>query len=107
MKIKIGKNILNAEVANTLWKKARGLSFTSFKRNMLFTFPYSYRWSFWMLGTSFPLQIIFIDKNHMVVDLQNAIPLKWHPHSWRIYRPRKSCRYVLELHKTLKIKIGD
>ncbi len=107
MIIKIrGKN-LKADHASTLWKKAKGLSFTDTKKNMLFTFPYSHKWSFWMLGTRFHLQIIFIDKNRRVVDIQNAIPMKWHPNSWRIYRPRKSCKYVLEVHRPIKIRIGD
>ncbi len=106
MRIKAGKTIIEADVADNIFKHMIGLSFSN-KRSMLFLMPLSDRWSFWMFGVRYPLRMIFIDKNKIVVDIKDAMPLSLNPRTWRTYAPRKPCRYILEVPFKAKIKIGD
>ena len=46
-----------------------------------------------------PIGVVWLDSNFIVVDLATRImpfsPLK--PKTWRVYRPKKSAKYVIEL----------
>jgi len=104
MKIKL-KN-LEVELADNFWKKMIGLSFSK-KKNMLFSMPYEHKWTFWMFLVRYPIKIIFINKNKIVVDIKKAQPITLNPKTWKIYKPKKPCKYILETPFNLKIKIGD
>jgi uncharacterized membrane protein (UPF0127 family) len=106
MKIKLKNSVIEADFANSFWKRLIGLSFSK-ERNMLFSMSYESKWSFWMFGVSYPLNIIFMNKNKEVVDIKKAEPLSFNPETWRTYVPRKPCKYVLETPFDLKIKIDD
>jgi uncharacterized membrane protein (UPF0127 family) len=47
----------------------------------------------------FPIDIHFLDREGNAVEVaRNARPLRLlRPSSWRIYRPKKPCRYVVEI----------
>jgi len=106
MKIKLKNKIIKVEVADNFWKKLFGLSF--FKRkNMFFPLPYEDRWSLWMFAVRYPIKMIFIDKNKKVIDIKNGEPITFNPKTWRTYKPRKPCKYILETPFNLKVKIGD
>lgn len=106
MKIKIKNSVIEAEVADNFWKRMMGLSFSK-KKNMFFPLPYEARWSLWMFGVRYSIKIIFIDKGKTIVDIKYGEPLRFDTKTWRIYKPRKSCKYILETPFNLKIKIGD
>jgi len=106
MKIKLKNSIIEAEVADNLWKRVIGLSFSK-KKNMFFILPYDSKWSLWMFAVRYPIKMIFIDKNKIVVDIKEGEPLSSSPKTWRTYKPKKPCKYILETPFNLKIKIGD
>ena len=90
------------EVASSPWKLALGLMFR--KRlprgaGMLFDFHFSDRHGIWMLFMRFPISIYFLDSDGKTIDAVNkAMPLNiFNPATWKIYRPNKPCRYVVEV----------
>jgi len=101
-----GEQII-ANVAKGLWSQIKGLMFERKKKNMLFVFPYKNRWSFWMFGVAYPLQIIFMDENKRVLEVQYAQKMAWHPRTWKIYKPKEPCKYVLECAYPLDVSPGD
>jgi uncharacterized membrane protein (UPF0127 family) len=106
MKIKLKNSVIEAEIAENFWKRMIGLSFSK-KKNMFFPLEFEAKWSLWMFGVRYPIKMIFIDKNKTVIDIKNGEPLSFNPKTWKIYKPRKSCKYILETPFNLKIKIGD
>jgi uncharacterized membrane protein (UPF0127 family) len=106
IKIRIGKKEIWADVADTFLKRFIGLSFSK-KKNLLFIMPYEDKWPFWMFLVRYPIKIIFIGNNKSVVDVKLAEPITLNPKTWRIYSPRKKCKYVLETPFNLKVKVGD
>jgi uncharacterized membrane protein (UPF0127 family) len=110
-KMKINNTILKVEVADTLFRQARGLMLRdSLPKNqgMLFIMGWESRTIIWTMGMRFPIDIIWLDKNLRVVDIvQNAS----HKTPWRLYKPRKKAKYVLEVNsgfvKYNKIGIGS
>jgi uncharacterized membrane protein (UPF0127 family) len=106
MKIKLKNSVMEADLADDFWKRLIGLSFSK-KKNMLFIMSYEEKWSFWMFGVSYPLNIIFMNKNKEVVDIKKAEPLSFNPETWRTYVPRKPCKYVFETPLNLNINVGD
>lgn len=106
MRIKLKNSFIQVRLADTLWKRLIGLSFSK-KKNMFFPLPFEDKWSLWMFAVTYPLKMIFIDSNKTVVDIKEAVPLSLHPKTWKTYRPKKPCRYILETPYNLKMKIGD
>jgi len=106
MKIKLKSSIIEADIADNFWKRLIGLSFSK-KKNMFFSMSYESKWSFWMFGVNYPLNIIFLDKNKEVVDVKKAEPLSLNPKTWRTYVPIKPCKYVLETPFELRIRVND
>lgn len=102
MILRAKRNMIQTEVADSFWKKIKGLSFSKKKRNMFFPFTVEKKWSFWTLGMKFPIYIVFINSKKKVVDIQYA-----KSNSLKLYRPKKPCLYVLETHKKPKIKINS
>lgn len=106
MKIKLKNSTIEAEVADDFWKRMMGLSFSE-KKNMFFPLPFEDKWSLWMFAVKYPLKMIFVDKNKTVIDIKEAVPLSSDPKTWKTYKPKKPCLYILETPYDLKIKIGD
>ncbi len=108
MKIKniTKKFSLECETAETPWKQAVGLSFSAKRRNMLFLFPFERSWEFWMLGMRYPLRIIFIDGDKRIIEVREAEPLSLNPKTWKVYAPKRKCKYVLEVPKKSKFKFS-
>lgn len=75
-KIKVGQALIEIEVADTPQTRAKGLGgreSISSDSGMLFIFPESKKYQFWMKGMKFPLDIIFIN-NGSVVDFLKNVP---------------------------------
>ena len=60
---------------------------------MLFVFKEKGWHSFWMENTYIPLDIAFMDKNKVIVDIQHMIPLDTNIR----YKPAKEAKYALEV----------
>jgi uncharacterized membrane protein (UPF0127 family) len=106
MKLKIRNKTIEAEVADNSITHFFGLSFSK-KKNLLFKMHYEKRWRLWMFGVKFPLKMIFMNKDKVVVDIKNAVPITLDLKTWKIYRPKKPCKYILETPHNLDVKIGD
>lgn len=106
MKIKLKNSVIEADIANNFWKRLIGLSFSK-KKNMIFILSYEDRWSFWMFGVRYSLNMIFLNKSKEVVDVKRARPLSLNPGTWRTYSPEKPCKYVLETPFDVNVEIGD
>ena len=79
---------------------------------MLFEFPFEYRWSMWMFGMRFSVDMIFLDKYKKIMGLEKSVkPFDYDPTTWKIVKPIKKCKYVLEINANeinrKSIKIGN
>jgi len=106
MKIKLKNSTIEADIADTFYKRLMGLSLSE-KKNMFFPMPYQYRWSLWMFLVKYPIKMIFIDKNKVVIDIKEGKPITPNPDTWKTYSPGRPCKYILETPFDLKIKVGD
>lgn len=85
-------------VADTPWKRAKGLMFKKKPQPLLLVFDKPGYHGIWMLGTRFSIDLVFLDSERRVVDIFEGIkPISWNPKTWRIYRPSKPVKYALEL----------
>ena len=77
--LKVGSKIILVEIARTPKERQQGLqnrSHLAQDRGMFFIFKEEGYHSFWMKDTYIPLDIAFIDKNKVIVDIQEMIPLE-------------------------------
>ena len=83
----------------------------SLKENsgMFFTFDNDATFNFWMKNTLIPLDIIFISKDYIIVDIIQAEPCVEDP--CESYKTTEMSRYVLEVNKDFttinSIEVGD
>jgi len=97
MRVFVGNSKVDAEVAESPFKKFLGLMFRDKldeNRGMLFVFDKEDYHSFWMLFTKIPLEAIFISEDFQVVDI-----IRMEPFSFRSYKPKRKAKYVLEVNK--------
>ena len=105
------KNItLNVEVAKTIQERRTGLMYRKNlldNEGMLFIFPSENIIQLWMKNTYIPLDIIFISKNKVVVDIKKNMEKL----SETIIKSKVKSKYALELNagliNKLDIRIGD
>ena len=105
------KNItFNVEVAKTIEERRKGLMYRKKLLNnegMLFIFPREKIIQLWMKNTYIPLDVIFISKNKVIVDIKKNMEKL----SETIVRSKVKSRYALEFNagliNKLDIKIGD
>jgi uncharacterized membrane protein (UPF0127 family) len=101
------------ELAESPWSKTRGLMFRKDLprgHGLLMTFPEGSNPGIWMLGMRFPLDLVFLDSEKMVVKVvENARPVGLSWSTWRIYKAPAS--FVLEIPagkiKESKTLVGD
>ena len=105
--------IVNVEIADTPAERAQGLSdLPSMNANqgMLFLFPTSNIYPFWMPRMHFPLDIIWL-KNGQVVDSWINAPAPLANQAPAQYVPKAAANEVLEINageaKALEINIGS
>ena len=96
------------EVAQTADEKTQGLMFREHldrDKGMLFVYKKEGRHSFWMKNTLIPLDIIWIDKEKIVVFIARDMqPSDKKPYSK--IRPKAKAKYVLELNTGTAERIG-
>jgi len=81
----------NMEIADTRWKRFRGLMLCSKPREMLFIFDRPGRHSFHTWFMRFPIDFVFLDDRRRVVDVREGV------RPWHTVRPASPAKYVLEL----------
>lgn len=93
--LRIGRQLVQAEVADSVEERAIGLSGRASLRSnhgMLFVFEQPTRPQFWMRDTSLALDIAFIESPDRITEIQ---PMR--PGSERLHQPRKAVSYALEM----------
>ena len=94
------KNVcVRAEVVADDPARIKGLMFREKlgdNEGMLFVFPFDARQSFWMKNMRFALDIIWIDRDKMIVDMREDVP-PCAADACRGLNPQAACRYVLEV----------
>lgn len=107
---------VEVSVADTFAEQSRGLAGVESLRDnegMLFVFGTPGRYGFWMKGMKIPIDIIWLDKHGVVVDMKENVP----PSSYRsnedaeTFLPARAASYVLEVRAGFAeahgVKIGD
>jgi hypothetical protein len=97
-RVTINNTPIEAEVADTTLKRIKGLMFRESlekEKGMLFLFDDDGYHGIWMMNMKFPIDIIWIDSDHKIVDIvKNAQPCKVLCPS---YKPKEKARYVIEV----------
>ncbi len=101
--------VIKVEVAETEEKRQMGLMYRDSLPpdcGMLFIFEREGIYPFWMKDTKIPLDIAFIDKNKVIIDIQSMEPFSLVSHS-----PKSPFLYALEVKRGFfrekGIKVGD
>lgn len=102
------------EIADSYLKHMNGLmSRESMGKNsgMLFVFDREARHGIWMFKMRFPIDIIWIAKDHRIVDIaKDAKPMRGML-DYKIFKPKENARYVLEVNSgvatSLKMRVGE
>lgn len=109
--VSIGQKQFKTILADTPKAQIKGLGGRSSilpNEVMLFTFPSSGYHGIWMKDMEFPIDILWIDKGHRVVDMKEEVQPLTFP---EIFTPNSSAMYVLEAEsgfaKKNDVKIGD
>ncbi|OYT33969.1 MAG: hypothetical protein B6U87_02730 [Candidatus Aenigmarchaeota archaeon ex4484_52] len=96
----------NVFLMENLFELGIGLMFRK-KSMALFKLPFCAKHSVYMLFMKFSLDLIFIDKNFKIVDIiENVSPVTLNPKSWKLYIPKKKCKYILEIKSGLAKKLN-
>ena len=104
-------NQFKAYVAANDKDREKGLSiFPKIKsdESMIFVFDSLKKYSFWMKGMKFPIDMVWLDQDKKVVDIKNNIAVNSYP---ELFTPSDDSLYVLEFNAgttyNSNIKIGD
>lgn len=111
LSMEIAGKTIALSVADTEAERVRGLSGKERLidgEGMLFVFTSESRYRFWMKEMNFPIDIIWLSEDGMIVDMHTDVSPSTYP---EVFRPREPVRYVLELPagfaKANNLKIGD
>ena len=111
VKVAIGNVDVKAEIADTPLKQMKGLMFRKSlpsNEGMLFIFGKEDYHGFWMMNTSIPLDIIWINKDMEIVHIEkNVQPCGI---LCPIYRPNEKAKYAIEVNTGFadknKVEVG-
>jgi len=87
-------------ICSSVISKFFGLMFSK-KKNLIFLFDKEERISLHMLFVFFPIWAVYLNDNKKVVYQKKLLPFI------SVINPKEKARYILELTKEPKIKIGD
>ncbi len=112
VKVTIDNHAFMVDVALTEEQKELGLGYRDHldaNRGMLFVYDHPDRYSFWMKGMKFPLDMIWIKDNN-IVDISKTVPVAT-SEVLPIYTPKVPVNKVLEVNAgtadSLNMQIGD
>src|SRR3954466_6159676 len=77
IRLSMGKHSATAEVASTEPQRATGLMYRRMlpeDRGMLFIFPDVALHAMWMMNTYVPLSVAFIDRNGVIINIEDMQP---------------------------------
>jgi uncharacterized membrane protein (UPF0127 family) len=100
------KGALTVELANTKASRELGLSGRKTMRDdegMLFVFDVPGRYGFWMKDMTFPLDIIWINQNGVVVSVERNVTPESYP---KAFINQAEASYVLEVNAGLSERFG-
>jgi uncharacterized membrane protein (UPF0127 family) len=107
--LRVGAHALHAEVATTLAAQKRGLMFRTAlaeDAGMLFVYDTDQELAFWMLNTSIPLSLAFLDAHGRIVQFADMAPF-----DDTIHRSATLARYALEVNQGWfarhGVRVGD
>lgn len=95
--VRIGGTDVRVVVADTPATRVQGLSGTDFLaegEGMLFMFPEEAQYGFWMKDMNFSIDIIWLSREWVVVDMAENVSPESYPTS---FSPSKPALYVLEV----------
>jgi uncharacterized membrane protein (UPF0127 family) len=105
-----GGHIIRAETAVDTRDMMRGLMFRATlapDHGMLFVHPVSGQYSYWMYQTYIPLDMIWMDENHKIVEIvESAPPCKTAASKCAHFGGNQMARFVLELNGGESRKYG-
>jgi uncharacterized membrane protein (UPF0127 family) len=105
-----GGHVIKAEPVVDTRDMMRGLMFRATlapDHGMLFVHPVSGRYSYWMYQTYIPLDMIWMDENHRIVELvDSAPPCKTAASKCAHFGGHETARFVLELNGGAVRKYG-
>lgn len=104
--VEMPKGALTVEVADTKSSREQGLSFRKSMRDdegLLFVFDVPGRYGFWMKDMNFPLDIVWINQNGVVVEVQRNLLPESYP---KTFINASEASYVLEVNKGIAEKFG-
>lgn len=101
-KIKVGKELLTVEIADTEPRQLRGLMFRENlppNTGMLFIYTEEKHLNFWMKNTRIPLSIAFFNEKRELVEIQamSVDPEEATDDDRRRYRSKNRAKYALEM----------
>jgi uncharacterized protein len=109
--LKIGDAAISVERAITSEQHERGLSYRASlgaDQGMLFVYQEDVTPGFWMKGMNFPLDLVWLDQNLVIVDFDKNISPTTYPAA---FYPSAPIRYVLEVNAGFVdkhgLKVGD
>lgn len=100
LQVKIKNITLIADIAKTPDQQSKGLSIKNFlneNEGMLFPFKSPGKYSFWMNGMKFPIDIIWINTNNTIVHIEKNLSPCLMFFICPSYTPDKDSLYVLEV----------
>jgi len=110
MVLRVGKKVLmkNVRFASNTWERTKGLMFED-KKNFNYALIFEFLMeskigcSLHMLFVFFPIDVLFLDKNKIIVDKTTLTPFILN------YTPKKAAKYVIEMpeKKISQLRIGQ
>lgn len=104
--LRIGEDAVSVEVADTNEERAQGLSGRerlALGTGMLFVFEEPGIYGFWMKDMKFPIDIVWIDENWIVIGVEREVEPKTFP---KPFYPPSEVLYVLELNSGVAAELG-
>ena len=89
--------VLSAEVVSGIGDRMRGLSnreYLSYNEAMLFVFPDAGMHGIWMKDMRFPIDIIWLDEQQMVITIKSNVSPDSYP---TVFNPVTPAKYVVEV----------
>ena len=93
----LGDVVIPVERADTVEKRQQGLSGREKLPDgagMLFVFPESYTYGFWMKDMLFALDMLWFDSNGCIIDIHEDVSPDTYP---TIFKPKEPAQFVLEM----------
>jgi uncharacterized protein len=93
----IGNYRVIVEIVETAADRSQGLSgreSLEIGKGMLFVFENSGIYGFWMKDMNFPIDIVWIDEERLIVGISHQVEPESYP---EVYYPARSVKYVLEI----------